>query len=273
MTSRTAAGTLAGGMALGGPRAILAALVLAALPIGAAGCAFGGHIAVQLRDGAPVVVQQSSTVELTPNRVQGTTTRAGQVIRIDCSVTGVFDVREATGSAVLIQLYVVHLRTGPLRRGTPYQLDCAGPVIVQLTTVATGGQATATDRSGLPAELAVQAPLSAIPIAFGKRLRAERGTQFALLSWPAASAGGYEMDLSFSLANIRVFREKVLYAALIACGRSKYFQPIRPLTTRMAQVAPFTIQPTPNQTSVSVPHLFGGIRSYGEATRTLSCAR
>jgi hypothetical protein len=25
--------------------------------------------------------------------------------------------------------------------------------------------------------------------------------------------------------------------------------------------------------SVSIPHLFGGIRAYGEATRTLSCAR
>ena len=252
---------------------ILAVLVLVGLPIVAAGCAFEGHIAVQLLEGAPVVVQQSSTVELTPNRVQGTTTRAGQVIRIDCSVTGVFDVREATGSAVLIQLYVVHLRTRPLPRGTPYQLDCAGPVIMQLPTDASDVQATATDRSGLPAELAVQAPLSAIPVAFGKRLRAESGTQFAVLSWPAASAGGYEMKLSFRLANTRLFREKVLYAALIACGHSKYFQPIRPLTIRMAQVVPLTIQPTPKQTSVSVPHLFGGIRSYGEATRTLSCAR
>jgi len=273
MTSTTAAGTLAGGMALGGPRAILTALVLAALPIGAAGCAFEGHIAVQLLEGAPVVVQQSSTVELTPNRMQGTTTRAGQVIRIDCSVTGVFDVREATGSAVLIQLYVVHLRTRPLRRGTPYQLDCSGPVIVQLPADASDVGATATDESGSSAELAVQAPLNAIPLKFGKRLTAERGTQLAVVSWPAVSAGSYEMELSFSLTNTRVFREKVLYAALIACGRSKYFQPIRPLTTRMAQVAPFTIQPTPNQTSVSVPHLFGGIRSYGEATRTLSCVR
>ena len=43
-----------------------------------------------------------------------------------------FDVREATGSAVLIQLYVVHLRTRPLRRGTRYEIDCAGPLIIQL---------------------------------------------------------------------------------------------------------------------------------------------
>jgi hypothetical protein len=41
----------------------------------------------------------------------------------------------------------------------------------------------------------------------------------------------------------------------------------------MARVPALTIQPSANETSVSVPHLFGGIRSYGEATRTLSCAR
>jgi hypothetical protein len=108
-------------------------------------------------------------------------------------------------------------------------------------------------------------------VAFGKRLRAERGTQFALLSWPAASAGGYGMEMSFSLPSANAFREKVVYAALIACGRSKYFQPIRPLVTSMARVPAFTITPSTN-TGFSVPHLFGGIRSYGEATRTLSCA-
>jgi hypothetical protein len=259
-------------MALGRPRLILAALVLA-VPVAAVGCAFEGQIAVQLQQGTPLVVKQSSQVDVTPHRVKGTTTRAGQVVRIDCSVTGTFDVREATGSAVLVQTYVVHLRTRPLPRGTPYQLDCAGPVVVQLPADAADVRATATGQSGSPAELAVQAPLGVIPLAFGKRLRAERGTQFALLSWPAASAGGYGMGMSFSLPSAGAFREKLIYAALIACGRSKYFQPIRPLVTSMARVPAFTITPSTNGTGFSVPHLFGGIRSYREATRTLSCAR
>jgi hypothetical protein len=259
-------------MALGRPRLILAALVLA-VPVAAVGCAFEGQIAVQLQQGTPPAVKQSSRVEVTPHRVKGTTTRAGQVVRIDCSVTGTFDVREATGSAVLVQTYVVHLRTRPLPRGTPYQLDCAGPVVVQLPADAADVRATATDQSGSPAELAVQAPLSVIPLAFGKRLRAERGTQFALLSWPAASPGGYGMEMSFTLPSAGAFREKLVYAAFIACGRSKYFQPIRPLVTSMARVPAFTITPSTNGTGFSVPHLFGGIRSYGEATRTLSCAR
>jgi hypothetical protein len=81
------------------------------------------------------------------------------------------------------------------------------------------------------------------------------------------------MEMSFSLTSARGFREKVIYAALIACGRSKYFQPIRPLVTGMTAVPAFTIQPSTSETGYSTPHLFGGIRSYGEATRTLSCAR
>jgi hypothetical protein len=255
------------------PRLILAALVLAAFTVAAAGCAFEGQIAVQFRQGAQVVVEQSSQVAVTPHLIKGTTTRAGQVARIDCSVTGTFDVREATGTAILVQTYVVHLRTRPLPRGIPYQLDCAGPVIVQLPVDAADVSATATDEAGSSQELAVQAPRSAIPLASGKRLRAERGTQFALLSWPAASAGNFRMEMSFSLPSVRAFREKVVYAALIACGRSKYFQPIRPLVTSMARVSAFTIQPSTSETGYSTPHLFGGIRSYGEVTRTISCAR
>jgi hypothetical protein len=247
--------------------------VFAVLPTVVGGCAFEGQIAVQLLSGAAVTVKQSAKLEFDPHRVQGTTTRAGQVVKVDCSVTGTFDVREATGSAVLVQLYVVHLRTRPLRRGTPYQLDCAGPVVVQLPADAADVQATATSASESQLPISVQAPITAIPLASGRRLRAELGTQFAILGSSALSPGGYTVELAFSLPTASTFREKVLYTALIACGHSKYLQPIRPLVTSMARVPALTIQPSGNETSVTVPHLFGGIRSYGEATRTLSCAR
>ena len=260
-------------MRVGRPRLILVALVLVGLPIVTAGCAFEGEIAVQLLGGAPVTVKQSAKVEFAPRRVKGTTTRAGQVVRIDCSVTGVFDVREATGSATLVQLYVVHLRTRPLPRGTPYQLDCAGPLIMELPADASDVQATATSTSGGQVPLSVQAPITAIALAFGKRLRAEPGTQFAILGSAALSSGAYTVELAFSLPEARAFREKALYAALIACGRSKYLQPIRPLITSMSHVPALTIQPSANPATLFAPHLFGGIRSYGEATRTLSCAR
>ena len=258
-------------MALGRTRLILAAVAAAGLPVLAAGCSFESKIAVQFLGTAPVVVKQSTKVDVTPLRVQGTTKRAGQVVRIDCSITGIYDVDDPTGPAVLVQLYVVHLHTRPLPRGTPYQLDCAGPLVVELPSDASDIQATATDAAGLQVALPVQAPLKTIALAFGKRLRAEPGTQFAVVGQPSLAAGAHTAEFAFSLSEARTFREKVLYTASVSCGRSKYLQPIRPLVTTMARVRALTLQT--NATSVPIPHLFGGIRAYGQATRTLSCAR
>jgi hypothetical protein len=257
-------------MALGQPRLIPAALAVIALPVLTAGCSFESQIAVQLLGGAPVVVKQSTQVDVTPQRVRGTTTRAGQVVRIDCSITGIYDVDDPTGPAVLVQLYVVHLRTLQLPRGTPYQFDCAGPVIVELPTDAFDIQASVRDASGLQVALPVQAPISSIALAFGKRLRAEPGMQFAVVAQPALSAGAHTAELTFSRSEARAFREKLIYTAQVSCGRSKYLQPIRPLVTTMRRARALTVQA--NATSVSIPHLFGGIRAYGQATRTLSCA-
>jgi hypothetical protein len=249
-------------------RLILVALLLAGLPILAAGCSFESEIAVQLVGDSPVVVTQSTKVDVTPLSVRGTTTRADQVVRIDCSITGIYDVDDPTGPAVLVQLFVVHLRTRPLPRGTPYELDCAGPVIVELPADASDIQAAATD---LQVALPVQAPLTSISLAFGKRLRAEPGMQFALVGQPSLSAGDHTVELAFNLSRASTFREKVLYTAQVSCGRSKYLQPIRPLVTRMAGARALTVQPSANETSISAPHLFGGIVAYRKATRTLSC--
>jgi hypothetical protein len=256
-------------MRAGRPRLILVALVLVGLPIVTAGCSFESQIAVQFL--APVVVKQSTKVDVTPQRVRGTTTRAGQVVRIDCSITGIYDVDDPTGPAVLVQLYVVHLRTRPLPRGTPYELDCAGPVIVELPSDASNIHATATDASGLQMALPVQAPLTSIALAFAKRLRAEPGMHFAVVAQPSLSAGAQTVELTVSLSEARTFREKMVYTAQVSCGRSKYLQPIRPLVTTMRRARAITLRA--NATSVAIPHLFGGIRAYGQATRTLSCAR
>jgi hypothetical protein len=258
-------------MRAGRPRLILVALVLVGLLVVTAGCSFESQIAVRFLGGAPVVVKQSTKVDVTPQRVRGTTTRAGQVVRIDCSITGIYDVDDPTGPAVLVQLYVVHLRTRPLPRGTPYELDCAGPVIVEVPTDASDIRAAATDASGSQAALPVQAPLTSLALAFGKRLRAEAGMQFAVVGQPSLSAGAHTAELTFSLSEARTFREKMVYTAQVSCGRSKYLQPIRPLVTTMRRARAITLQA--NATSVAIPHLFGGIRAYGQATRTLSCAR
>src|SRR4051794_2350093 len=176
-------------------RLILVALAAFGLTGLAAGCSFESEIAVQLLQGAPVTVKESTKVDVTPQRLRGTTTRAGQVARIDCSITGIYDVDDPTGPAVLVQLYVVHLRTRPLPRGTPYELDCAGPLVVELPSDASDIQATATHASGLQVALPVQAPLSSIALAFGKRLRAEPGMQFAVVGQPSLTTGSHTVEV------------------------------------------------------------------------------
>jgi hypothetical protein len=64
-----------------------------------------------------------------------------------------------------------------------------------------------------------------LPLAFGRRLRADPGTRLFLLTWPQASApGDSRVKLVFDQPNARSFREKALLAATISCGRTRYLQ-------------------------------------------------
>lgn len=253
-------------------RLVVGALVLWAMPFVVAGCALDGVIALQFRGVAPLVVTESSNPEQTPHRVAGITTRKGQVVAIDCAVTLVYDVREATGTAVLPQTFVLHLRTRRLARGTAYEFDCMGPLIVELPADATAVLATSTSTSGEEVPLPVQAAVMSVPLAFGKRLRAEPRTQLAIIAWPRTLAGGdYRTELSFSMPDARAFREKVLTSVSIACGRSRYLQPILPPATRMARVPAFTIYPSTSPITLSLPRIAGASGTYAEARRTLSC--
>jgi hypothetical protein len=220
-----------------------------------------------------VVVTESSNPEQTPKRVAGMTTRNGQVVRTDCAVTLVFDVREATGTAVLAQTYVLHLRTRRLARGTAYEFDCMGPLIVELPAKASNVQATSTGASGAAVSLPVEAPVTSVALAFGKRLRAETGTQFAIVDWPGTLVDGdYRVELSFSLPDARPLREKALDTALISCGRSRDLQPILPPVVKMRRAPAFTIDPSTSVT-VPLPRIAGASGIYAEAKRTLSCTR
>jgi hypothetical protein len=259
---------------LGWARLVTVAVVLVGLPALGAGCAFESQIAVEFSPASPAVVKESSNPQLTLHRVHGVTARPGQVVGIDCSVSIIYDVLEATGSAVLVQLYRVHLHSRPLPRGTAYRLDCTGPLIMELPTDASNVAATSTSAAGQQLPLPVQAPVTSVPTAFGKRLRAEPGMQLAVVGWPPTlSPGDYRVELAFGVPQAHAIREKALYTASISCGRSSYLQPILPLTTRMARVPAFTIQPSADATSFSVPHIIPANRTYAETQRMLSCAR
>jgi hypothetical protein len=245
------------------PRLLVAALVC----FGLAGCAFESLVTARFEGASPVVVTESFAPSQIPHRVSGRTTRAGQVARIDCSTTIVYDVREASGVAVLAQTYAVRLRTRRLPRGTAYDLDCTGPVILELPAEASHVRAT-TER----AELSVRT--GSVGLAFGKRLRSEPRTQLALVRWPRTlPRGDYRIELAFELPDIRTIRQKVLVTASVSCGRSRYVQPILPAVTSFARVRALTIRPSAETVSFQLPRIAGGITSYVETTRTLSCRR
>jgi hypothetical protein len=252
---------------------LIVALAVAAFPAVSGGCALESQIAVQFSPSSPVTVRESSTSELTPNHVQGVTRRAGQVVRIDCSVTVIYDVIDEAGPAVLAQLYRVHLRSRPLPRRTPYAIDCAGPLILEIPADASGVEATSTSASGEHTALPVEARLTSVPIGSGRRMRAESGMQLAVASWPQTlSPGDYRLELAFNLPEARAVREKAIFAASISCGRAKYLQPLLPSVSNLAQAPALVIQPA-DTTPLFVPHIIRANGTYAEATRTLSCGR
>jgi hypothetical protein len=245
--------------------------VLAALAAIPGGCALESSFDVHFTGTGPLVVDETSrSVELGPHRAVGVTTRR-RAVGIACSVTIVYEANDITPPGVFVQTRVVHLRTRRLPRGTAYDLDCSGPLIVQIPADASGIRATAGEVS-----LPVRAPVTSVPLAFRKRLRAQRGTQLALVGRPETlPAGDYRIEISFSLSEARPFREKVLYAASVSCGRSSYVEPIVPPVWTMRRVPGLKIAPAAGAAKLTLPRIAGASESGipVHATRRLSCAR
>jgi hypothetical protein len=254
-------------------RLTLAALLGAALAMTAGGCAFDGQVVARATGAGPFAVSQSVEPELTPHRVQGVTTRKGQVVGIACDATILYDVREATGTAVLAQQYRLSLRTRRLPRGVAYSFDCTGPLVLELPDEASSITATTTTSADGPAAaLAVRTPVTSVPLAFGKRLRPERGTRLALVEWPRElPKGDYHVEISFTVPDGRPFRERALTTASIRCGRSRYLQPVLPTLARISRAPQFRIDPASASTTLVLPRIAGGIKTFSQATRTLSC--
>jgi hypothetical protein len=239
-----------------------------------AGCAFDGQFRVQFSGGGSPQVTELAAPDQVIQRAHGVTARPRQVVSIDCATTVVYDVREATGSAVLAQTFVARLRTRPLRRRTAYSFDCDGTLIVELPQEIGQVHALATDTNGQEVEATVEPPSTWLPLAFGRRLRADPGTRFFVLMWPQAlAAGDSGVELVFTRPTAGPFRQKALLAATISCGRSRYLQPILPTVTSMARVPAFTMTPSAGEAAIQIPRIAGGIGSLASARRTLSCRR
>jgi hypothetical protein len=256
------------------PSRLWLAIALLCVSTTAGGCAFDSHVPVQFSGRAPLGVQESSRPEQTSHRVRGTTTRPRQRVGIECSNFVDYEPRDPLGTGFLLQQYVVHLHTRPLPAGTAYTLSCSGTLIVELPVGASHVRATATGTTGRQVILTLRTQLRSLPLSFGRRLRAERGTQLVAIRWPdSLPAGHYRTQLSFSLSGARSFREKAVYAASITCGGATYLQPILPIVTAMKQAPSFTIQPSTHTVRVLLPPIAPGDVTEIHARRTISCRR
>jgi hypothetical protein len=245
---------------------ILAVAVLAGTT---SGCALDAGVGIEFRSGSPATVTESLTsVELDPHRVQGVTGRR-QVVGTECSLSVAYDANDIGGPGVVVQSKDFRLRTRRVPPGTAYDLDCSGPVIVQLPRRAFAVQATA-GQTALP----VEAQVSSVPIAFGRRLQAQRGTQLVLIHRPdTLAAGDYRIELTFTLPVRRAFYEKVLYAASVTCGRSSYVEPLIPAVAKMKRAHGVTIRPAAKVYTLTLPRI-AGARENGvpvEKPLRLSC--
>jgi len=242
-------------------------LVLACSTALAAGCGSG-------RDS--VVVRERFEAVQVPHRIAGTTSGAGQVVRNDCTISAVYEVHEATGTAFLAQSELVHLRLRVPRTGTAYELECLGPLVAELPADASKVEATTQDFSGgRHRSVSVRTQVASVRLA-GRLVRPAPRRQLVVVEWPrrpASEYNDYRLELSFRLPKAPLVRERLVYTASIACGGSSYLQPMLPATNDLGFVNAFAVPPNGRPFDFVLPRLATGISSHAEATRTLTCAR
>jgi len=212
-----------------------------------------------------------------PHRIAGTTSRADQVVRNDCTISAVYKVREQTGTAFLTQSLLLHLLLRVPRKGTPYELECRGPLLAELPADASSVEATAQDLSGgRHQSLSVRTRVASVQLMPGRPLRPAPRKQLVTIDWPDRPASAYDdyrVELGFQLPKTPFVRERVVYTASIACGGSSYLQPVVPLANDLGFVNAFTVPPQGKPIEFIVPRLATGISSHAEASRTLVCGR
>lgn len=222
-----------------------------------------------------MVVREHFEAVQVPHRVAGTTARASQVVRNDCKISVVYDVREATGSAFLIQSQVVHLRLRVPKSGTAYRVECLGPLVAELPAAASEIAATAQELRGAARHpLTVHTHVGAVRLPPGRSVQPAPHKQLIEIELPRRSGAAYDdyrVELAFRLPRAPLVRERVVYTAIIGCGGTSYLQPMLPLTNDLGFVNAFTVPKNGKPFNFILPHVATGISSTSETTRTLRC--
>jgi len=224
-----------------------------------------------------MLVRQRFEAVQVPHRVAGSTIRDSQVVRNDCKISAVYKVREATGSAFLIQSELVHLRMRVPTKATLYELECLGPLVAELPARASKIQATAQDLSG-GGRRSLQARTGAASVRLppGRTVPAALHKQVVVVELPRRPGSAYDnyrVELAFRLPKAPLVRERVVYTARISCGGASYLQPMVPLTNDLGFVNAFTVPRDGKPFDFILPHIATGISSHDETTQTLACGR
>ena len=241
-------------------------LALAASAVFVAGCGSDDH-SMQVRERFEAIQA--------PRLVAGVARSSGQVVRHDCKLSAVYNVREATGSAFLIQSQRLRLRLRVPTKGTRYEVECLGPLVAELPADASKVEATAHDLSGRwERSLDVRTAVPSIQVAPGRSLRAAAQKQLVVIRLPRVAGSDYDnyrVELAFRVPKASLVRERVVYTASVSCGGSSYLQPVLPLGDDLGFVNAFTVPRDGKPFDFILPHIATGISSHGEETQTLEC--
>jgi hypothetical protein len=241
-------------------------LALAASAVFVAGCG---------SDDDSMQVRERFEAIQAPRLVAGVARSSGQVVRHDCKLSAVYNVREATGSAFLIQSQRLRLRLRVPTKGTRYEVECLGPLVAELPADASKVEATAHDLSGRwERSLDVRTAVPSIRVAPGRSLRAAAQKQLVVIWLPRVAGSDYDnyrVELAFRVPKASLVRERVVYTASVSCGGSSYLQPVLPLGQDLGFVNAFTVPRDGKPFDFILPHIATGISSHGEETQTLEC--
>jgi hypothetical protein len=249
---------------MGLARPLLLGLAVSALFV--AGCGSDDH-SMQVRERFEAIQA--------PHLVAGAAARVGQVVRHDCKLSAVYKVREATGTAFLIQSQRLRLRLRVPERRTKYEIECLGPLVAELPADAGKVEATGHELSGRwERSLDVRTHVRSLRVAPGRSLRPDSHKQLVVIHWPHVAGSDYDsyrVELTFRVPKGPLVRERVVYTASVSCGGSSYLQPVLPLGDDLGFVNAFTVPPDGKPFDFILPHLATGISSHGESTRALEC--
>jgi hypothetical protein len=245
------------------------ALLLAVSAVLTAGCGSGSS------GRATMTVRERFEPIQAPRRIGGTT-KSGLPVRADCSLAAVYKVREATGTAFLIQSQRLHLRLHPPRRPTAYEVECLGPLVAELPAASRHVEATELTRSGHRRGSVPVRTHASVRLAPGRALRPAAGKQIVAVEWPrrpGAAHDDFMLELSFDVPKARLVRERIAYTASVTCGSASYVEPVVPLGEGLGFVNAFTVPPHGRPFDFILPHLAAGISSHDEETVNLACSK